>query len=127
MATAWPVVFAALLGLVSAGWQDDVQPKRTVFLGDDQVMRFHGNTSHRDHFKLLEMNGDFLLVGARNIVYNISIHNMTENPQHRMEWYATSSHRDMCLVKGKTEVMTFLWTVTQIRSTICSHFLAMLC
>ena len=50
--------------------------------GDDQVMRFHGNTSHRDHFKLLEMNGDFLLVGARNIVYNISIHNMTENPQH---------------------------------------------
>jgi semaphorin 6 len=50
-----------------------------VSLGEDEVLRFHGNQSHRDHFKLLEMNGDSILVGARNIVYNISLDEMTEN------------------------------------------------
>ena len=31
----------------------------------EQVQRFHGNHSHPDHFKLLETNGDSILVGAR--------------------------------------------------------------
>lgn len=35
----------------------------------EQVQRFHGNHSHPDHFKLLETNGDSILVGARYVFY----------------------------------------------------------
>ena len=33
--------------------------------GDEHVQRFHGNRSHPDHFKLLEMDGNSILIGAR--------------------------------------------------------------
>ena len=36
------------------------------FLADvENVQRFMGNESHRDHFKLLQKDGSALLVGAR--------------------------------------------------------------
>jgi hypothetical protein len=84
------------------------------YTAPEQVQRFHGNHSHPDHFKLLETNGDSILVGARyifllilrsrdffsfgficknnnfnflflflftcrNIIYNLSLNEMTEN------------------------------------------------
>lgn len=87
------------------------------YIAPEQVQRFHGNHSHPDHFKLLETNGDSILVGARyiflllllclrsrdffllvsfvknnnfyflflflftcrNIIYNLSLNEMTEN------------------------------------------------
>ncbi|XP_059352584.1 semaphorin-1A-like isoform X3 [Daphnia carinata] len=88
---------------VGAGWQDDIQPRRSITLAAEQVQRFHGNHSHPDHFKLLETNGDSILVGARNIIYNLSLNEMTENRAQRVEWYPASTHREMCLVKGKSE------------------------
>ena len=33
--------------------------------GPEHVLRFHGNHSHPDHFKLLELQGNNLIVGAR--------------------------------------------------------------
>lgn len=89
--------------LVHAGWQDDILPRRSITLAPEQVQRFHGNHSHPDHFKLLETNGDSILVGARNIIYNLSLNEMTENRAQRVEWYPASTHREMCLVKGKSE------------------------
>ncbi|XP_046455891.1 semaphorin-1A-like isoform X2 [Daphnia pulex] len=88
---------------VGAGWQDDIHPRRSITLAPEQVQRFHGNHSHPDHFKLLETNGDSILVGARNIIYNLSLNEMTENRAQRVEWYPASTHREMCLVKGKSE------------------------
>ncbi|KAJ9597978.1 hypothetical protein L9F63_011179, partial [Diploptera punctata] len=46
--------------------------------GEEQAQRFLGNESHKDHFKLLEKDQNSLLVGARNIVYNISLRDLTE-------------------------------------------------
>lgn len=100
-------VITALLAIISASsslaWQDNIQPKRSIMLGTRNVVRFQGNQSHPDHFKLLETNGDSILVGARNIVYNLSLHDMAENRQQRIEWHPASTHREMCLVKGKSE------------------------
>ena len=40
---------------------------------------FLGNQTHKDHFKLLRSDGVNLLIGARNVVYNISLSDLKEN------------------------------------------------
>ncbi|GIX99630.1 hypothetical protein CDAR_487541 [Caerostris darwini] len=45
---------------------------------ESDLQHFLGNESHSDYFKLLEQDGDSLLVGARNIVYNISLSTLQE-------------------------------------------------
>ena len=45
----------------------------------DQIETFLGNQTHRDHFKLLRSDGVSLLIGARNVVYNLSLADLTEN------------------------------------------------
>ncbi len=101
-----PRVMAVVLAIMSGAslaWQDNIKTKRFIILDPRNVARFHGSQSHPDHFKLLETNGDSILVGARNIVYNLSLHDMSENRQQRIEWQPASTHREMCLVKGKSE------------------------
>ena len=41
--------------------------------------RFLGNHTHTDYFKLLRQDGDSLVIGARNVIYNISIDGLVEN------------------------------------------------
>ena len=41
--------------------------------------RFLGNHTHTDYFKLLRQDGDSLVIGARNVIYNISIEGLVEN------------------------------------------------
>ncbi|GBL76746.1 Semaphorin-1A [Araneus ventricosus] len=67
----------------------------------DRVQRFIGNQTHSDHFKLLEKDGDHLLVGARNIVYNLSLDTLQE--KKRLEWYSSDDDINMCKMKGKSE------------------------
>jgi hypothetical protein len=43
------------------------------------VERFLGNHSHTDFFKLLRQDGKSLVIGARNVIYNISIDGLVEN------------------------------------------------
>ncbi|KAF4531834.1 hypothetical protein B566_EDAN000860 [Ephemera danica] len=71
--------------------------------GEERVQQFLGNQSHKDHFKLLQKNHNWLLVGARNIVYNISLHDLSEFTEHRIEWHSTAAHRELCSLKGKSE------------------------
>ncbi|KAG8198673.1 hypothetical protein JTE90_015501 [Oedothorax gibbosus] len=65
------------------------------------LQRFLGNESHSDYFKLLEQDADSLLVGARNIVYNISLSTLQE--QKRLEWFSSADDISMCRLKGKSE------------------------
>ncbi len=46
---------------------------------------FLGNVTHRDHFKLLQSDGVSLLIGARNVVYNLSLSRLEENRQQVSE------------------------------------------
>ena len=59
------------------GWQENIQPKhRITSLNQADVQRFStGNNS----LKLLEQDGDSLLIGGRNVMYNISLSTLTEN------------------------------------------------
>lgn len=36
-----------------------------VITGTDEAVRFQGNTTSKDHFRLLQTDGNSLLVGAR--------------------------------------------------------------
>ncbi|XP_063238895.1 semaphorin-1A-like isoform X3 [Bacillus rossius redtenbacheri] len=99
-------LLAACLSLclpLVAAWVHDVQPKMYFQLGELTPQRFLGNESHKDHFKLLEKDHSSLLVGARNIVYNISLRDLTEFIDQRIEWHSSGPHRDMCYLKGKSE------------------------
>ncbi|XP_023230473.1 semaphorin-1A-like [Centruroides sculpturatus] len=98
------VIFLLLLGMpINCAWQEPILPKFTITqLPEDSVMKFVGNQTHVDHFKLLEQDGDHVLIGARNIVYNISIGTLQE--KKRLEWYAGENDINMCKVKGKSEV-----------------------
>ena len=45
----------------------------------DSAYRFFGNHTHTDYFKLLRKDGQSLLIGARNVIYNISLPYLEEN------------------------------------------------
>ena len=53
--------------------------KNDFFLISDAAYRFFGNHTHADYFKLLKRDGQSLLIGARNVIYNISLPYLTEN------------------------------------------------
>ena len=67
------------------------------------VHTFLGNQTHTDHFKLLNQDGGSLLIGARNVVYNISLGDLSENTGQRIEWSSRDRDTELCLVKGKSE------------------------
>lgn len=73
----------------------------TVPYGADEAVRFQGNTTSKDHFRLLQSDGEFVLVGARNAVYNLSMPTMVENK--KVEWFALEDHVKMCQLKGRSE------------------------
>ena len=50
---------------------------------DHELPQFMGNRTHCDFFKLLKQDGLSVLVGARNMVYNLSLPDLTEN-QHEV-------------------------------------------
>lgn len=85
-----------------AAWQDGIHPHTRISqLDESDVQRFLGNQSHSDYFKLLEQDGDSLLVGARNIVYNISLSSLQE--KKRLEWFSAEEDISLCRLKGKSE------------------------
>ena len=53
----------------------------TLFFVADTVKNFLGNQTHNDHFKLLQSDGVSLLIGARNVVYNLSLATLEENTE----------------------------------------------
>ena len=48
------------------------------------MTEFYGNSSHTDHFKLLKEDGTSVLVGARNIIYNLSLPDLQEYTEQVM-------------------------------------------
>ncbi|KAL7297725.1 hypothetical protein TKK_0008760 [Trichogramma kaykai] len=62
--------------------------------------RFLGNESHVEHFKLLERSPTYFLIGARNAIYNISLHDLTEIPDQRLKWSSSDAHQELCYLKG---------------------------
>lgn len=100
--SALPPLLLLLLGPALAAWQDALVAKRTVTqLPAELVGKFRGNQTHSDHFRLLEQDGHHLLVGARNVVYNISL--STLELRKKLEWFSEGKDIDMCKLKGNSE------------------------
>jgi hypothetical protein len=57
---------------------------RLVNLMTKEVPKFLGNRTHRDYFKLLKQDGLSVLVGARNMVYNLTLPHLKEN-EHEVQ------------------------------------------
>ncbi|XP_046434488.1 semaphorin-1A isoform X3 [Neodiprion fabricii] len=95
------VLAVAMPGLSLAAWQENVRPKMYVQLGAEDVFRFTGNETHTDYFRLVLRDGNYLLVGGRNLVHNLSLTDLTE--QQRLSWYSPDTDIKMCVVKGKDE------------------------
>lgn len=96
------VITAWALSACFAAWQDNVRPKMYVQLGaEDDMNHFLGNDTHTDYFRLVLRDGESLLVGGRNIVYNLSISDLRE--QQRLSWYSNEPDVKMCVMKGKDE------------------------
>ncbi|XP_050423929.1 semaphorin-1A [Adelges cooleyi] len=105
-----PVLIGAVALLITAvmwapeaeaGWQENVRPKISAVRMSEHSKIFSGNNTHTDYFKTLLRDGNNILVGARNVVYNLSLPDLTEN--QRLEWHSTDVDYKMCLVKGKDE------------------------
>jgi len=99
------VALVALVTVVSA-WSGDTRARMVVdYLKQhsDEVRTFLGNQTHSDHFKLLRQDGNSLLIGARNIVYNISLDDLRENQRQRITWTSRERDTELCLVKGKSD------------------------
>ncbi|OQR72190.1 semaphorin-1A-like [Tropilaelaps mercedesae] len=66
----------------------------------DRVVKFRSEQEN-DHFRLLDHDGDSLLIGAKNMVYNVSA--ATLSVRRRLEWRPSESDVKMCILKGKSE------------------------
>ncbi|XP_064609998.1 semaphorin-1A-like isoform X2 [Liolophura sinensis] len=92
-----------LLPLITSGvWQVDRDPNlEAVIQGNDNgIQWFVGNETAPDHFKILLTDGDAMLVGARNMVYNISLPSLSLNS--KLEWYSRSFVVELCKGKQKS-------------------------
>jgi len=96
-----PWLLAAVSGL--GGWGEARARVTRDYLGNtDEVHTFSGNHTHSDHFKLLREDGNSLLIGARNVIYNLSLSNLEENLDNRINWNSRDRDMELCLVKGKS-------------------------
>jgi len=62
--------------------------RETSYLDLQDLPQFVGNQTHRDYFKLLKEDGLSVLVGARNMVYNLSLPDLVENEQEVIILYS---------------------------------------
>jgi Sema domain len=68
-------------------------------IADPNDPTFFGNGS--DYFKILTIDDNSVLIGAKNNVYNLSLTRLNENRDNRIEWTSSEAHREMCVLKGK--------------------------
>lgn len=88
---------------VAGGWRESrARVVRDYLHNTEEVLTFVGNSTHSDHFKLLKEDGNSLLIGARNVVYNLSLTDLTENEDMRITWNSLNRDRETCFLKGKS-------------------------
>ncbi|XP_012264819.1 semaphorin-1A-like isoform X2 [Athalia rosae] len=100
-------IFLITLASVVVGytdaWPQEPVPRIHIKHRDVVGQRFLGNESHVEHFKLLERTRTSVLIGARNAIYNISLHDLTEIVDQRVHWPSSGFNRELCNLKGRNE------------------------
>ncbi|XP_044742054.1 semaphorin-1A-like [Chrysoperla carnea] len=82
-------------------WVPDIQSNYEFRYEDIRSEVFYGNHTYSDHFKLLDSTDDYILLGGRNNLYNVSTDNLVENYNQRIEWQSLEAHQEVCKIKGK--------------------------
>ncbi|XP_076224820.1 semaphorin-1A isoform X6 [Nomia melanderi] len=108
MSTSLRILALISLAAQNVAWPQDPVPRLHVKHQDSlesEVVgqRFLGNDSHVEHFKLLERATTSILIGARNAIYNISLHDLSEIVDQRLQWSSSGAHRELCYLKGRSE------------------------
>ncbi|XP_076651758.1 semaphorin-1A isoform X1 [Halictus rubicundus] len=108
MSTSLRILALISLAAQNVAWPQDPVPRLHVkhqYSIESEVIgqRFLGNESHVEHFKLLERATTSILIGARNAIYNISLHDLTEIVDQRLQWSSSGAHRELCYLKGRSE------------------------
>lgn len=91
------------LGVLEEEQVEEVQEEMQEEEIQELFHEFHGNSSHTDHFKLLKEDGSSVLVGARNLIYNLSLPDLMEFQEERINWSCSKEDRQNCDLKGKSE------------------------
>lgn len=73
----------------------DLQPKHDII-----ISKFSGNTT--DYFKILAHDEFTMLLGARDVMYNISLVGGLRE-LNRLIWHSSDADRELCALKGKHE------------------------
>ncbi|CAG9796562.1 unnamed protein product [Diatraea saccharalis] len=91
-----------LLASTAQAWMPDANARIHVKYGDETSEQFVGNATAPDHFRILDKDNLSIIVGGRNTVYNLSLYDLSENVEQRLEWQSTDAHRELCQLKGKS-------------------------
>lgn len=84
-------------------WLPDTSSKLTNEFSQIASTKFLGNATFPDYFIVLHQDENYILLGGRNNIYNLSIFDLTENKDSRIEWLSSEAHSQLCLLKGKGE------------------------
>ena len=96
----------------SLEFKSEIVSLSSCFNVSDFVRTFLGNQTHTDHFKLLNQDGSSLLIGARNVVYNLSLSDLSENLEQRIEWNSRDRDTELCLVIILTIIIKMTLIIT---------------
>ncbi|XP_050414612.1 semaphorin-1A [Patella vulgata] len=82
-------------------WQYKWNPNSYSSVQDGQksIMYFHGKLHENDYFKVIHSEDDWMLVGARNVVHNISLADLKQFDE--IKWPADESDINVCIRKQK--------------------------
>ncbi|XP_061172628.1 semaphorin-1A-like isoform X2 [Saccostrea echinata] len=93
-----------LMVKTSHSWQTDVQANLHLQFSDLQgVQVYRGESGNAPHYKLIQVEKDSMLLGARNKMYNISMATLEENVLERIEWEPREFDKKVCETKMKTK------------------------
>ena len=67
---------------------------------------FHGNSSEENYFKFLHQDGTYVLIGARNVIYNLSLSRLTE-AEEKVRQTTKSLFGLQKLAKNQKKVLEF--------------------
>lgn len=71
-------------------------------LSNREVRIFKGNSSFTDYFHQPHFEDNYFLIGARNVVFNISLSSLNENK--RITWYSSADDIRLCQLRQKSEL-----------------------
>lgn len=87
----------------SYAWLPDTSSKLSNEFIQTASTKFVGNATYPDYFIVLHQDENYILLGGRNNVYNLSVFDLTENKDSRIEWPSSEAHSQLCSLKGKGE------------------------